>query len=212
MLLALFGPAASEFRYGHGVVLGLTILVIISGVHSIRLVDERHRYALGLAVPLCILSLMSLFVHHEWIVVIDHLLSLVFLGLVVKVMLDHVMAQRAVSSDLIRAGLVVYLLVGIWFADVYALFEFLAPGSFNGDIAATVSAGGEGGGRIHSTRFTYYSLVTLTTLGYGDITPASTLARSFSAVEAIIGPVFLAVFIGRLVGVQVAQGSNTDND
>ena len=119
---------------------------------------------------------------------------------------------RTVSSDLIRAGLVVYLLVGIWFADVYALFEFLAPGSFNGDIAATVSAGGEGGGRIHSTRFTYYSLVTLTTLGYGDITPASTLARSFSAVEAIIGPVFLAVFIGRLVGVQVAQASNTDND
>ena len=130
-----------------------------------------------------------------------------FLALVVKVLIDHTMSQREVSRDLIRAGIAVYLLVGLLFADVYALFELLRPGSFDMGEVIMATDSPHRYARVYATRFIYYSLVTLTTLGFGDIIPVSTLARSFSAVEAVIGPVFLAVFIGQLIGVRVTQAS-----
>lgn len=212
LLLALFGPSISELRYGYGVVLGLTMLVLVASVHAIGGDDRRHRFALALAIPTGLVTSLTLFIHVRWLIALDHALLLVFLALLVKVVLDHVMGQRDVSEDLIRAGLVVYLLVGLWFADVYALLELVSPGSFDTGGQASVVAGVQPNARVYSAHFIYFSLVTLTTLGFGDITPVSTLARSFSAVEAVIGPVFLAVFIGQLVGIRVAQASRPDDD
>lgn len=62
-------------------------------------------------------------------------------------------------------------------------------------------------GTINQATFTYYSYVTLTTLGYGDITPISTPARSLALLEAMMGQLYLAVLIARLVGIHIAQSS-----
>jgi voltage-gated potassium channel Kch len=59
---------------------------------------------------------------------------------------------------------------------------------------------------IDLSHFSYYSYVTLTTLGYGDITPISTQARSLALLEAIMGPLYLAILVARLVGIHIAQG------
>jgi len=212
LVLALFGPAASELTYGYGVVLALAILVLAAGVHAIGSGDRRHRLAMALAIPPAVIALLSVFVRAGWIVALEHITMVAFLALVVRVLLDHVMSQREVSKDIIRAGLVVYLLVGLMFADVYALFELVWPGSFDMGEEVVAAASAHRYARVYATRFIYYSLVTLTTLGFGDITPVSTLARSFSAVEAVIGPVFLAVFIGQLVGVRVARATRRDDE
>jgi len=84
-------------------------------------------------------------------------------------------------------------------AFVYSVLESIHPGSF-----ATGEGQIEGGRRL----YIYYSFVTITTLGYGDITPTTDLASTFSFLEAVIGQLYLAVLIARLVGVHIAQSMN----
>lgn len=84
-------------------------------------------------------------------------------------------------------------------AFVYSLMESIHPGSFS------IAEGQINAGR---SLYVYYSFVTLTTLGYGDITPMTAPANSISILEAIIGKLFLAILIARLVGIHIAQSMN----
>ena len=58
---------------------------------------------------------------------------------------------------------------------------------------------------VDTNDFVYYSMVTLTTLGYGDITPLSASARALAAMEALVGQIYLTVIIARLVGLHMQQ-------
>jgi hypothetical protein len=110
-----------------------------------------------------------------------------------------------VTPDTIVGGLAVYLLIGLTWSIAYQLLEFSAPGSLvvaSGDPnlwGAWERAPGK------YPRLLFFSFVTLTTLGYGDIVPASPAAAALSAAEAVIGPVYLTVLIARLVGLEIAQ-------
>ena len=92
--------------------------------------------------------------------------------------------------------MVCFLLLGLCWAFIYALIEVLNPGSFS--VASITTAGS-------SSAYTYFSFVTLTTLGYGDISPVAQVARSFAILEAITGQMYLAVLVARLVGTQIAH-------
>jgi voltage-gated potassium channel len=81
--------------------------------------------------------------------------------------------------------------------SVYLLLIALDPESFH--FSRALDAGGKD--------FTYYSFVTLTTLGYGDITPVTDPARSLSLLEAVMGQLYLAVLVARLVGIHIAQSN-----
>ena len=80
-------------------------------------------------------------------------------------------------------------------AYVYAILEIVQHGTFHG----------LQGGSFDTQSFIYFSFVTLTTLGYGDITPLTSQARSLSLLEAVFGQIYLAVVIARLVGIQITQ-------
>ena len=90
---------------------------------------------------------------------------------------------------------VVYMFIGsLWF-HIFVILETLQPGSFSPPHDLLCE---------NPTVFIYYSFVTLTTLGYGDITPLTTQAGSLAISEAIIGQIYMAVLITRLVGLQIA--------
>lgn len=89
----------------------------------------------------------------------------------------------------------VYFMIGLLWALIFSTLELLQPGSFQ-------MPQGQGTELSH---FSYYSYVTLTTLGYGDITPISPPARSLALLEAIMGPLYIAVLIARLVGIHIVQ-------
>ena len=101
----------------------------------------------------------------------------------------------------------IYLLLGVLWALVYSALELLAPESFT-----IMVAGGAGN---EAMRFRadqaifplYYSFITLTTLGYGDVVPSSPPARMLAALEAIMGQLYLAVLVARLVGLHIAQAT-----
>ena len=91
-------------------------------------------------------------------------------------------------------------MLGIAFAGLYQLVEFVAPGSFS---VANAESGRWGPWETEVgvyPRLFFFSFVTLTTLGYGDMTPASPIARSFALLESITGVLYVAVMVASLVG------------
>ena len=135
--------------------------------------------------------------------------SALFFAFAATVMMLNVFSEEEVTVDTISGAICVYLMMGLTWAFIYSVIEFLAPGSFTIN-KVPLSLGGD---RYYEIPlFLYYSFVTLTTLGYGDITPLTPPARAFSYVEAIIGQIFVAVLIARLVGLHIARSTSKDSD
>ncbi|MBW1779927.1 MAG: two pore domain potassium channel family protein [Deltaproteobacteria bacterium] len=126
----------------------------------------------------------------------SHIAGVLFFVFVVVHILIFIFGQERVSSDLIVGAAVAYLLMAVIWSYVYLIIETLQPGSFH------IPDGQSLGSRYV---FVYYSLVTISTLGYGDVTPLTSIAGSFSVLEAVIGQLYLVTMIAWLVGVHVSQ-------
>ena len=111
----------------------------------------------------------------------------------------HVLIRpKVVTRNTIWGAIIIYLLIGVLFSNIYILIEILTPGSFliSSSAGKLVISSAKDVSRV----FGYFSFVTLTTLGYGDILPVKDLSRTMAWIEAFIGQVYLAVIIARLVG------------
>src|SRR5262249_12419033 len=131
-----------------------------------------------------------------------HCFLVVFMNFAVAVILRGLFEKRVVQSDHVVGALCGYLLAGAAWGNLYVLTETLLPGSFNVSPAVAWQLTEE-----HTRRFlfNYYSFVTLTTLGYGDITPVSPAACSLTWIEAVFGQFYVAVVVAQLVGLKLAQ-------
>jgi hypothetical protein len=109
----------------------------------------------------------------------------------VGAILPSVLRGGVVDSERIAAALSTYLLVGFAFGGIFAMTNSLAPGSIGGAVS-----GAEGTSLGDSV---YFSFATLATLGYGDVLPVSQAARALAVLEAVIGQLYLAVLVARLV-------------
>ncbi len=109
------------------------------------------------------------------------------------------------TADKIFAAICVYLLVGYGWAFIYALIDDLQPGAFpNLSVQAK-----DFSGRVMQLR--YFSFMTLTTVGYGDVVPLSPIARTMAALEAIMGQVYLTILVARLVGLHIVHGLDSNS-
>lgn len=129
-----------------------------------------------------------------------HFLGVLFLALVVGAILTHVFRSTHITRETITGAICAYLLIGSMWAHVFSIVENVSPGSFADNSIEANAASGPEPMRDQADRFTYFSFVTLTTLGFGDMTPLSRPARNLTALEAIFGQLYLAVLIARLVG------------
>lgn len=134
------------------------------------------------------------------IAVAVHFLDALFQALVVGAILAHVFKSTRITRETIAGAICAYLLIGAMWAHVFSIVENVSPGSFADNSIEADAASGPEPIRDQSDRFTYFSFVTLTTLGYGDITPLTRPAKNLAALEAIFGQLYLAVLIARLVG------------
>jgi hypothetical protein len=119
---------------------------------------------------------------------------------VISLILVSLFRAKQVTSNTIYGAVSVYLLIGTVFSILYKFMETLMPGSFYI-------------GETGSLDFVYFSITTLTSLGYGDITPVSAYARSATSLQAVIGVLYIAILISRFVGIYIAQhlAKNTRN-
>jgi ion channel len=129
-------------------------------------------------------------------------LDILFLILVICAILSNVFRSREITTETLAGAICAYLLIGALWADTFSVLETVRPGSFSSVAVASDTISSVDSARIHAARFSYFSFVTLSTLGYGDITPLTRPARNLAALEAIFGQLYLAVLIARLVSQQ----------
>ncbi len=121
-----------------------------------------------------------------------YLALLPFQATIVYLLLRYIFRKRAVNRDVLLAAITVFILLGALFVPIYGTLELLQPGSFADNARM--------GQPVFWQQFIYFSLVTLTTTGYGDILPVSPWARAVANVEMVIGVLYIAILMARLVG------------
>ena len=130
-----------------------------------------------------------------------------FLIYVCALILRMVLTARTVDLEVILAALCVYLLLALIWAIAYHLLEVYQPGSFA--IPAALLEEKANPDQAISAALHYFSFVTITTLGYGDVTPVASLARSMAMLEAVVGQIYLVTLIARLVSMETVQREST---
>jgi hypothetical protein len=160
--------------------------------------QKKHHILVGvlLALPMLGSIWSRYFVQSSALEVVGGLCGAAFFIFAIIQILIFVYTQKEVTRDLIAGAAIVYLLMALAWSFIFGVVESLNPGSFSIPDIEGIST---------SRVFLYYSFVTITTLGYGDITPVTSLARSLCILEAVIGQLYLVVQVAWLVGVHVSQ-------
>jgi voltage-gated potassium channel len=201
-MLAEMSPAGGQpLAWGGGALVLLAATLVVSGKQRIRLV------AYGLVIPSLAIEVGAVFVWPDELLVVHFLVRIVFLGFIIVEMLRQLFAQEEISFDTVCSSLCIYLLLGLTWENVYAIMEIVAPGSL---ITVTRTPADVAGPNIAVAsaglfRMRYFSFATLTSVGYGDIVPGSTLARMCAITEALVAQIYLVVMVSRLVGMHVSQ-------
>lgn len=187
-------------------VIGIAFVAMVcSAVYAVSENRRTRRIVVVLGAPAILLGIFDIGLRIETIHVLGHAFMILFLGYTIVVVLRFLFQSEQVTANAIFASLCIYLMLGTLWAFLYALVEALVPGSFNYaahemQLNAPLDVGGT------QTIFTFYfSFVTMTTLGYGDIVPISSSAKMLTVVQAVTGQLYLTVLVARLVGLQIAH-------
>lgn len=189
-------------KVGSVLMSALFIVLLLSALPAVGSTRGRLIAAGSVACLLLVLVTLHVFTGMQGPGIAFQLIMVLFLFYVVFVTFKYLFRRQRVTIDTINAAISVYLLLGVAWAFLYSLVDILEPRSFQSlyeDSPDFMRIGSE-----HSYCF-YYSLVTLTTLGYGDIVPVSRAATMLAVLEAMTGQIYLVVLVGRLVGLHVAQ-------
>jgi hypothetical protein len=129
------------------------------------------------------------------------ILGVLFLAFVTTVFIWTVVSAPSVTGDTLAGAVAAYLLVGITYGLAYGLIARLSPDSFRDTVLPTKT--------VQPSEFIFFSFVTLTTVGYGDIVPWGAHARSLVILESVTGIMYPAVLIGRLIGLHSSKRLGT---
>jgi len=198
LLLIIAFPLAVTHERDAPLFVVVMSVVMVGGVVAIS-DSRRHFYlAMALGLPAIATSWIEHTLEQPYLQAISPVTNALFFSLLIFLLLRYVLEARRVNRDVIAAAIAVYILIGLAFACTYDAidrFETLtdASASFPNPSNHTI------GSQMRLSILVYYSFVTMTTVGYGDIVPVSPLARSLAILEGICGVMFMAILIARLV-------------
>ena len=192
------------FIEGHPIFLKLLALaVLITGIYAVSRDRRILTIACVLGVPTVALDVLNILAFHAHADLSARVGTVIFSGFTAGTILWHVLREDKVTADTLYGAICAYLLIGYTWTTLYVLLEVVHPGSFY------VGAAQNPDQVVNFSELSYFSIVTLTTLGYGDITPVTSTARSFAALEALFGVLYSAILIARLVGLYRPMASST---
>ena len=140
-------------------------------------------------------SISSALSENKLFILTSSVISALFISAALVTINRRIFREKKVDSDTIEGGIAVFFMIGTLWALIYRIVAVLDPNAFS-ELGNTSS--------LFSSLF-YFSFTTLTTLGYGDVTPISDLARTLSNLEAIVGVLYPNIYIARVVGIYTAQ-------
>lgn len=134
---------------------------------------------------------------------VDNITNIVYLGLICAFLGQYILTTRRVTLEVIFAAMCLYMILAVLWAAIYTNLELFYGGAFlfQGQLAHEAGLDMQNLYR----QMTYYSFVTLSTLGYGDVIPVHQVAKNWAAMEAMIGQFFIAIVIARLVSIYTVQ-------
>lgn len=190
VMLFIASPFVEQIAHGDVVEVVLMTLVLITGVMAV----SSRRATMGLALLLVAPALVGKWLNHFWPEQVPPELfvtaALIFVTFVIARLMAYILRAPRVNAEVLCAGISAYLLLGIIWAMAYIVVARLVPNAF------TFSAPGN---IMHGFTAFYFSFVTLTTVGYGDICPVAPAARMLTIMESMTGTLFVGMLIARLV-------------
>ena len=164
-------------------------LILVAGAFNV----SSQASVRGLVIVLAVLSLVASWLapasSQSVVVAADMVLSTGMLAVFTLLMVKHFLLRRLEPLKRIAGAVAVYLMLGLIWARLYQVVELASPGAFRAPEGEIVTG----------ASLTYFSFVTLATLGYGDISPINIIARDLAVLEAIMGQLYLVILISRLV-------------
>ncbi|MEA3276530.1 MAG: potassium channel family protein [Pseudomonadota bacterium] len=200
LVVLLFGTALADelgFQLGQLLIQAAIVMVLALGIWSIESQSHWFLTRVGMVVAIALVALAGLFL--EW-VQMDVLWLAILLGYLVVttwLAMKQVLFTGPIDSNKIVGAVCIFLLGGLVWTTLYMMVALLNPEAFNGlepgpwyDIFPDL---------------VYFSFVSLTTLGYGDIGPVGPMARFLAFMEAIVGQFYVAILVASLVGIRISN-------
>lgn len=197
--LLLVFPMVTNQQFQRPILNAILTLIIITGPLSLAARRDQFLIAMVLALIMWIPGWIDFLIEGTLSGWIASFGAAAFFGyLSVLLFRDHLIDVSSVTNTTILAAINAYLCIGLMFAFMYANVALAFPGAFSGTFMDEPI-------RQQMEGFIYYSFVTMTTLGYGDITPNTILAGTLAYSQAVVGQLYVALTIARIVGISVSQ-------
>ena len=205
LILCLAAPGLTGGPLKGGLLDILMSCIVLAGLYAAN--PRRRSIGIGLALTTATLAIhrMVTVSDADWLRGFHYALILSILAFAMLSILSAVVHDTVVTLETIKGAVCVYLLVGLAWVYVFALIDMIFPGSFK---IAPSAEGAEVGHllvRRQLPQLLYFSFATLTTLGYGDIVPLRGPSQTACYLEAIVGQMYLAVLVARLVGMHITH-------
>lgn len=196
-------PVAEDFSIIDGPVMRVAMFTSLLSIGVISLRGFGLLYIAGLAMALLGIILNIIAVDSDSLYLGMASLASASLFVIVAIWATgrQIIPGDEISANRVIGAVNLYLLFGVLWAMVYALDEKIAPGSFAG-LSEPLNQG-------WSSEWVYFSFVTMTTLGYGDITPVSATAKTLAYMQAVFSQFYLAILVAGLVGAYYARRLKT---
>jgi len=174
----------------------VTVLMLLASIKSLN-TDATVKWFIYLVIAVfTLLTLLGkFFPHHYYVYVLLFTLLLFFLGAFVTAY-KQVLFVGDIDSNKIIGSITLYLLLGLIWTVIYLIIFTMDPQAFSGIEA--------GSWQQTFSRVAYYSYVTLTTLGYGDVLPTNHIAEFFVSMEAVFGVFYMAIIVSSLISLRLA--------
>jgi hypothetical protein len=187
------------------IIAALYMIFMLTAIFTVSKSGISKIIGVAFAIPVAILSVGQIVTETSMTDIMFQVLAICYLCYAIVLIIKYIFDQQIVNANKIFAALCVYLLISLVWALLYSMIEVIQPGSFIYVLAEEQSPLKLKFGYGDTASSLYYSLVTMTTLGYGDIAPANEVARMFASTQAVIGQLYIAVLIARLVGLHASQ-------
>jgi ion channel len=205
LVLVSIGPWLTEHLVGRGLWELLFTLVTLSSIHMLGIRRGPALISGFLALPTLVSLWLRQLIPAVGLSQVSLVLLTLFLLYTAATVLLQVFSEETVTMDTLSAALCVYLLMGYMWGSLYGVMYLLAPGAFHLPMG-WAPAEEQGIARdVPLNLLTYFSFMTLTTVGYGDVLPITGSARAAVMLEAVLGHFYLAVLVARLVGLHIAD-------
>jgi hypothetical protein len=204
LALLVVEPIASSLGVMHSLFNALLVLLMAMLVLSLAMERLWRTISLVLLVPAAILSIASHFLTamaHQLSLSIGHGIGALFFIIVTLKILHSIFTSERLNFDSVFGSICGFLLLGTAWALMYSMLYVASPTSFQVSESIRPQLEHADYGQYV---FIYYSFVTLTTVGYGDVTALSIPARTLSWAEAVTGQLYLAILIAGLISALVA--------